>query len=157
MYKINLNDKAFELSAEDLANFDLLQEDATHFHVLDKQQAYKIEVLTTDFDNKTIQLKINGNTHTVSIADENDQLVKKLGLLSVVNQKVNAINSPMPGLVLDILVEEGQSVSKGDSILILEAMKMENIIKAPNDAVIKGIKTTKGTAVEKGELLVEMD
>ncbi len=60
----------------------------------------------------------------------------------------------MPGLVLDLRVNEGESVKKGDPILVLEAMKMENIIKSPIDGTIKKINVKKGLAVEKNQVLV---
>jgi biotin carboxyl carrier protein len=63
----------------------------------------------------------------------------------------------MPGLVLNILVEAGQEVSKGDALLILEAMKMENVIKASGDGKVRSVKVKKGDAVDKGLLLVEME
>ena len=68
--------------------------------------------------------------------------------------KVNEIKAPMPGLVLDIRVAEGDEVKKGDSILVLEAMKMENIIKSPTDGIIKKINVKKGIAVEKNQVLI---
>ena len=61
----------------------------------------------------------------------------------------------MPGMVLNILVAEGQQVKKGDSLLVLEAMKMENVLKSPTDGVIKKVVATKGTAVEKNQLLIQ--
>jgi len=67
------------------------------------------------------------------------------------------VKAPMPGLVLDILVEPGQSVQKGDNLLILEAMKMENIIKASGSGVVKNIPVHKKDAVEKNQLLIEME
>jgi len=62
----------------------------------------------------------------------------------------------MPGLVLDILVSEGQTIQKGDSLLVLEAMKMENNLKAINDAVVKKINVSKGDKVEKNTVLIEL-
>jgi biotin carboxyl carrier protein len=61
----------------------------------------------------------------------------------------------MPGLVLKIMVEPGQEVSKGDGLLILEAMKMENIIKAPTDGVVKSIEVEQSNAVEKNQVLIK--
>jgi len=67
------------------------------------------------------------------------------------------IKAPMPGLVLDVLVESGQTITKGDQLLILEAMKMENVLKAAGDGVVKSIEIKKGNTVEKGQILVEME
>ena len=63
----------------------------------------------------------------------------------------------MPGMVLQINVTEGQLVHAGDKILILEAMKMENSILVQADAVIKRIAITRGQAVEKGQVLIELE
>jgi biotin carboxyl carrier protein len=62
----------------------------------------------------------------------------------------------MPGLVLEIAVSEGQQVHKGDTILILVAMKMENSIMINTEAIIKRIAVSAGQAVEKGQVLVEL-
>jgi biotin carboxyl carrier protein len=67
---------------------------------------------------------------------------------------VSDLKAPMPGLVLQILVEPGQEIKKGDKILILEAMKMENAIKAPADAIVAQIHINPGTAVDKNQLLI---
>ena len=61
----------------------------------------------------------------------------------------------MPGMVLNILVAEGQEVKKGEALIILEAMKMENILKSPTDGVIKKIAINKGVAVEKNQILIQ--
>ena len=63
----------------------------------------------------------------------------------------------MPGLVLNLLVEAGQLVSKGDPLLILEAMKMENVLKATGDGRVKSVHVQKSAAVVKGQLLLEME
>jgi biotin carboxyl carrier protein len=61
----------------------------------------------------------------------------------------------MPGLVLKVFAVEGDEVKKGDNLLILEAMKMENIIKCPADVTIKKIRIKSGNKVEKGQILIE--
>lgn len=65
-------------------------------------------------------------------------------------QKVEA---PMPGTILDIKVQAGQSVKKGDVLIILEAMKMENEIMAPCDGKVTGVNVRKGDSVETAALL----
>ncbi len=63
----------------------------------------------------------------------------------------------MPGMGLKVLVEAGQQISKGDGLLILEAMKMENLLKASSDATVKAIRVNERTAVEKGAVLIELE
>ena len=106
---------------------------------------------------KTFTIKVNGSAYEVQLADQYDQLVNRLGLGVVSEHKVREIRAPMPGLVLDISVEIGQHVQKGDPLLILEAMKMENVLKSQGDGVVKAIRVEKGEAVDKNALLIEMD
>ena len=67
------------------------------------------------------------------------------------------ITAPMPGTILDILVNTGDQVKKGDILLILEAMKMENEIVSPQDGVIASVNTSKGASVNSGDLLVSIN
>ncbi|MBR7073050.1 MAG: biotin/lipoyl-binding protein [Eubacterium sp.] len=66
------------------------------------------------------------------------------------------IEAPMPGNVLDIKVKVGDTVSSGDSVLILEAMKMENEIVSPSDGTIASVNVNKGDSVEAGQLLITL-
>ena len=61
----------------------------------------------------------------------------------------------MPGLIIDLKIKAGDTVQQGDPLLILEAMKMENILKSPGEGVIKNLKVKKGDHVEKGQVLIE--
>jgi biotin carboxyl carrier protein len=63
----------------------------------------------------------------------------------------------MPGVVLNVLVSEGQEVKSGDVLLILEAMKMENEVTAPADGTVKELAVTKGTSVNTGDLMVVIE
>ncbi|AIS53258.1 biotin/lipoyl attachment domain-containing protein [Thermoanaerobacter kivui] len=67
------------------------------------------------------------------------------------------ISAPMPGTILDVKVKEGDRVKRGDVVLILEAMKMENEIMAPEEGVIVSIHVSKGSSVNTGDVLVTMD
>jgi biotin carboxyl carrier protein len=80
-----------------------------------------------------------------------------MGLSTNITFQIKEIKAPMPGLVLDLEVEPGQTVSQGDVLLILEAMKMENVLKSPGDGIVKSIAVKKGDAVEKGQILIEME
>jgi biotin carboxyl carrier protein len=71
-------------------------------------------------------------------------------------KQINAIKAPMPGLILEISVV-GQTVKENDSLLILEAMKMENSFLSPRDGIIKSISVILGDAVDKGQLLIEFE
>ena len=72
-------------------------------------------------------------------------------------KQINDIKAPMPGLILDISVTVGQEVKEDEPLLILEAMKMENVFTSPRDGIIKSISVSKGDAVDKNDLLIEFE
>ena len=147
----------YDLTAADLLNLDAIQVADGQFHILRNGISYRAEVESIDTGTKTVLLKINGNTYEVNIADHYDTLIKKMGLSAVVIHKISEIKAPMPGLVLSIVVEPGQEVVHGDPLIILEAMKMENVIKSPGEGTVKRIVVEKGKPVDKGEVLIEME
>lgn len=157
MYQINVNDQYNTAVDAKTLDWDLLEIRNGKFHILQDQRSYEASVVEADYTTKTFTIKINQNTYEVTLKDEFDQLAEKLGFSNMASQKMNQIKAPMPGLVLDIKVNVGDSVAKGDPVLILEAMKMENVIKAEGDAVVKSIEIAKGTAVEKNQILVEFE
>lgn len=103
-----------------------------------------------------MKIEINGVVFNIDIRDELDQMLEKMGFHAVAGTHLRELKAPMPGLVLQISVEEGQHVNKGDKILILEAMKMENSIVIPTSATIGKIMVSAGQAVVKGQVLVEL-
>ncbi|MCX7744760.1 MAG: acetyl-CoA carboxylase biotin carboxyl carrier protein subunit [Flavobacteriales bacterium] len=135
--------------------FSMIKEGQGYFHVLKNNISYRVEVLKTDVAEKKVTLRINGKTLTLQVQDAFDQLLNQMGLESMNARKVNDLKSPMPGLIIDIPVQEGQAVSAGEPLIVLEAMKMENILKAPADVTIKKVLVQKGKAVEKNEVLIQ--
>ncbi|MBO9733033.1 MAG: acetyl-CoA carboxylase biotin carboxyl carrier protein subunit [Chitinophaga sp.] len=119
--------------------------------------SYQAQVLRVDRDTKTVVLQVNQQQFEVAIEEPIDQLLASMGIKDAMTRKVNDIKAPMPGLVLKVLVTPGQAIHKGDPVLILEAMKMENVFKAASDAIVKEIKVAERTAVEKGEVLIVLE
>jgi biotin carboxyl carrier protein len=163
MYKIKVNDKQeFEIDRQSnglLVNYkyidaDIRQLNDVLYHVIYNNGSYNAEVVSFDRDSKTAEIKVNSNTYTVSAKDQFDVLLDKMGLSSLNTVKISDIKAPMPGLVLRVLVAEGDEIKKGDSLFVLEAMKMENIIKSPADVTVKAIKIKPGDKVEKGQILI---
>lgn len=110
-----------------------------------------------DHAEKTVFLRINGEKRAYKIRDSFDEKLEKLGMAQMGIRKFNELKSPMPGLVLNIAAEAGAEVKKGDPLIVLEAMKMENILRAPGDVKIKEIKVQKGAAVEKNKVLITFE
>lgn len=124
--------------------------------ILDNK-SYNAQIEKVDKELKEMVLKIDGQRFTLNIKEDIDLLLDKMGINLSAMQKAAPLKAPMPGLILKILVEQGQTVQKGDGLLILEAMKMENVLKASAAATIKSIKVEEKTAVEKGTILIEME
>jgi biotin carboxyl carrier protein len=156
-FQVKVNELSFDITPSDVDALDIIAQGDNSFHILKNQKAYKAEIESVDYKSKTFVFKINGNKYTSKISDKYDRLIDQLGMKIGVTQKVGDIKAPMPGLVLEVSVEVGTQVTKGDKVMILEAMKMENVIKAAGDGIVKAIHITKGTAVEKGQLLIEME
>lgn len=123
-------------------------------HIIKDSRSYNVEVVSFNTEAKTAEIKINGNTYTVTGKDQYDLLLEKLGMNDLNHTRVSEIKAPMPGLVLKVFTEPGNAVKKGDNLFTLEAMKMENMIKAPADATVKQVKIKPGDKVEKGQVLI---
>jgi biotin carboxyl carrier protein len=135
---------------------DLQHVGPSMFSVIRNGKSHRVLILKEDRENGTVRMRIGAKTYTVKLQDEQTKMLKTLGLDKAA-MKVSEIKAPMPGMVLNILIKPGDAVKKNDPILVLEAMKMENVIKAPGDAVVKAVPAEKGKAVEKGQLLVSFE
>jgi biotin carboxyl carrier protein len=163
MYQLKVNDK-FNYEADkngkgllingECINPDVKQLNATAWHIINNLRSYNVEVISFNSSEKTAEIKVNNNIYTVTAKDQFDILLDKLGLSSLNAAKISEIKAPMPGMVLKVFVNEGMEIKKGDNLFILEAMKMENIIKAPADVMVKTVKIKPGDKVEKGQVLM---
>lgn len=108
-------------------------------------------------NNSDYSIFFNGNSYTCKVEDERTLMLKKFSKKKVKSNYDNEIKSSMPGLITLIEVEPGQTVKKGQGLLIIEAMKMENEIKAPYEAKIKEILVKQKQTVEVGQTLIVLD
>jgi biotin carboxyl carrier protein len=155
--KVKVNDShEFEFKNSDIEKIDLLKRSAGSFHIIEKNKSFAVKLEKSDFNNREYVINVNANNYTVKISNEIDQLIKEMGFTIGSSIKANSIKAPMPGIILSVNVEENQEVKEGDTLLILEAMKMENAISAPKTGVIKSIYAKSGETVDKGALLIEM-
>jgi biotin carboxyl carrier protein len=115
------------------------------------------EVVQANPATKEFTVKVNNRVYVLQLKDRFDELLKSLGMEATSEKKLREIKAPMPGMVLNILVHAGDVVEKDTPLLILEAMKMENVIKSPASAVVKKVTATKGVAVEKNAVLIEFE
>ncbi|MDZ7771863.1 MAG: acetyl-CoA carboxylase biotin carboxyl carrier protein subunit [Balneolaceae bacterium] len=119
----------------------------TKLHVIDN----------IEYDQRTVQFTIDGEWCSVEVRDEQDLLLDEMGFKTAAELSEGELNAPMPGKILQILVEEGDEVELGDPVAILEAMKMENELKAPTGGVVTAIAVAEGDSVEKNVLILEIE
>lgn len=127
------------------------------FHIIRGNKGYNASIVSFNPEEKTMVVNVNGNDYEISIKDKYDLLLQQLGISSKVTSQVKFIKAPMPGLIIHVSVKAGEEVKKGDTILILEAMKMENVIKSPRDGKIKSINAELRKPVEKNQVIVEFE
>lgn len=138
-------------------DWDMIEHSEGMFHILSEGKSYRAKVISVDIEAKKVRLLINEKEYHVQVQSDRDVLLKKLGIEAGSGSSLNDIKAPMPGLILDIMVKQGQAIKKGDPVLVLEAMKMENILKSPGDGTIKSIAAKKGDTVAKSQVLVTFD
>ncbi len=135
-------------------DWDMIEVKENYYHIIKNNISYSVELVEADFETKTLIIKVNGEKFEVAAKDKFDVLLKKLGMNNKASTQLKELKAPMPGLIIELKVTEGQEVKKGDTLLILEAMKMENIIKSPGDGIVKSIKVKQGDSVEKNSVLI---
>lgn len=165
MLKATVNAQTFDIQADKAEitvnaqpfNWDMVEIKDGNFHILYNNRSFNAEVLEADYQTKSFLIKINNSKYSIAVKDRFDILLDQMGMSNANTAKVNDLKAPMPGLIVDIKVQVGDTVKKGDIILILEAMKMENVLKASGDGKIKAIKIVAKQNVEKNQVMIEFE
>lgn len=144
------------LSGSPLA-LDVIRLSNGAFHFLYKHKSYNAEVVSHDAESKLLEVKVNGKIYRVAVEDQFDILLKEMGLTAGKGKKALEVKAPMPGLVLSVNVTEGQKVGINDNLVVLEAMKMENMLKSATEGVVKKVLVAKGDKVEKNQVLIAFE
>ncbi|NPA30900.1 MAG: biotin/lipoyl-binding protein [Chloroflexi bacterium] len=103
------------------------------------------------------QVLLRGRLYTVQVEDERERVLRARAGVDTRDKRPQRIPSPMPGLIVEVRVQPGDTVSKGATLLILESMKMQNEIKAPRDGVVAAVFVQAGQSVNQGEALVQLE
>ena len=156
-YKVKTNGFLFSFTKDEIDKTDLVALSPVSFNLIKDHRCSNAKLLEANATAKRLTIKIEGETFDIEIKDELDQVLERMGFGKASNKQVKEIKAPMPGLVLEIAVTDGQEVREGDKLLILEAMKMENSIMIQTNAIIKKVSVSAGQAVEKGQVLVELE
>jgi biotin carboxyl carrier protein len=163
MYEVKLKNEVFLVekngeqtlvNGEDIT-MDLVKIGENAFHLLVDNLSLTMEVVSWDPSTKMLLVKLNDQLAELKVSNEQDLLLEKMGLKQAKGNLLTEIKAPMPGLILDIPIKEGDNVQKGDVLIVLEAMKMENSIKSSQSGTIQKILVSTGQGVEKNQVMIQ--
>ncbi|WP_297336785.1 acetyl-CoA carboxylase biotin carboxyl carrier protein subunit [Algoriphagus sp.] len=162
MFSVILNEKTFSVEKSDkslkvndqILDWDVQWISDRKIHLIKNNSSMEAELVSLNREEKTLQIKLANKIVEVQLKDRFDLLLEELGMTDLNQSSIQDIKAPMPGLILDLKVAPGDEVKKGDVVLILEAMKMENIIKAPGDGIVKEVKVSLKQSVEKNQVMI---
>lgn len=137
--------------------YEFTRIDETRFLLRQGTASYIISNASLGEDGLSLEFMLNGSWKRAAVKDEQALLLARMGFKAGAKSSQGALKAPMPGKVLQLLVEEGQTVELGDPVVILEAMKMENELKAPVSGRLSSIKVEAGASVEKNHVLLEIE
>lgn len=129
---------------------------AVHYSLLVGDRSYEAYARLTpdaDADGTTVEVMIEGRPYLVTVEDERSRALASLAGGAHVSGDA-PIRAPMPGLVANVLAEQGTVVERGQTVVVLEAMKMENDLTTPRAGVIKAVRVERGQTVNQGDVLV---
>ena len=162
MFKASVNQRHnFEVDNgtvnNDPVSFDCALLPNGTYHIILNNQSIAAEVVDVDYNNKSVNLLLDNQKFSVQVEDDFDLLLSKMGMDKKASDKVSEIKSPMPGLVLEIKVKEGDEVKAGEALMVLEAMKMENVIASPNDGIVAKVEVDVQEKVDKNHILIRFE
>ncbi len=161
MYKVSIKDREFDIVNGEELFVDGVKKDVKFtfsgkgsLQVVMNGQSHEADLVSLDKEARKVTLRIEGKKMIAQIKEPVDLLFEQLGMKQTLVKRVNDLKAPMPGLIVKLFVAVGDTVKQGEPLLILEAMKMENVFKAAADVTIKEIKVSEKQSVEKGQLLM---
>lgn len=151
---VSVNKEGNTVILDDIS-WNIEKKEQNTFIVSGNNKLFEAYLTSIDTDRKKMTWQVNGQYLEIKITSSIDKLLTDLGISTIGKQKINEIKAPMPGLIRKILSHPGDILDPGSPVLILEAMKMENIIKSPPVEVkVKKIMVEEGKTVDKGSVMV---
>lgn len=132
-------------------------DDDRYFTLTYKGKKFFGELIENQSESNALTIKINQRVFSVRKKGELDDLIAALGLDKPKVRKLKELAAPMPGRIVQVAVAVGQELQPGDEILSLEAMKMENVLKAEGIGTVKAILIEPNQVVDKGAILIEFE
>jgi len=153
-YNIEFIDNILTIN-KDKIDWKVTKNDNKFYNILADSQSFEVELISFNRSSKNVTLKVNNTFLEVSIADELDNTLRKMGIHKMATKHQTGLKAPMPGLIVDVMVNENDEIKAGQPLIVLEAMKMENVLKAQEDGKVKTLKIKQGDRVEKNQVLME--
>lgn len=153
-FLLDVNAGQFTFQLTDVDNITLNNIDVNNQIILDNNKSKLVSVKGMDHELKRYQIQIDGRIYHVQISDAVDQQILTMNLKSKRSNQLKELRAPMPGLVRQVNVQAGDQVDAGDSLFILEAMKMENLLKSPVNGKVSDVFVKPGESVEKNQILL---
>jgi biotin carboxyl carrier protein len=154
IYNIENNGDELLIDGKTL-QWDISKINERRYHIIYNNKSYEAEILEEDSLKKSLLIKIGNEEYTIEIKNKLDRTIDELGISKRLQARSGTIYAPMPGQIVELKVAEGDKVKKGDPLLILKAMKMENIIYSKGDGPIRSIHVREGENVEKQQILIQ--
>lgn len=155
-YKVTSSEKESHVNVNgDDKAIDVIEVAKNVYHVLVDNKSVTVEVVNPNSD--TPEFMVNGKPYAPTVKNETDLLLERLGMNIKAKKELKELKAPMPGLVLEVKVSPGDEVVEGDALVVLEAMKMENILKSPGAAKVKSIEVANGDAIDKNHVLITFE
>lgn len=161
-YIVKIDEKKYKVDIKNISN---------NFSILLNNKKIQAEIVSNNgsqmtlfIDNKFYnivsenenQISVNNEDYAVEVVDEQIQKMLKTSPDSAQKKEV-IVSAPMPGLIVEIEVKEGDKVSANQGIMIVEAMKMQNEMKSPKDGIVKKIYVKNGQTVNSGDSLISIE
>ncbi|MEO9485861.1 MAG: biotin/lipoyl-containing protein [Ekhidna sp.] len=154
--KVGVSSKKDKLFINDqLFDGEVVKINENTLKVFKENMIYRVEIV--DLLGKEMKLKVNDHLLDIKVTDHIDRILNKLGMNVAASTSVKDVKAPMPGSILNILITEGVEVKQGDQLLVLEAMKMENVIKSPGEGKVDKIHVAEKENVEKNQVLISFE
>ena len=153
-FLLDVNASQYSFQLMDADNITLNDSNVNNQIILDNNKSKLVSVKGVNHEQKRYQIQIDGRDYQVQISDAVDQQILKMNLKSKKSNQLKELRAPMPGLVRQVNVNVGDQVDSGDSLFILEAMKMENLLKSPVNGSVSEILVKPGESVEKNQILL---
>lgn len=156
-YLVQYSNKELQLTEAELTYKNISSIGHNKFHLIHNNKSIEAEIKEIDLLTLTVRMVIDHRIYVYKINNELARTIAKLGFNTKSSNQDKLIKAPMPGIVLKLEVQEGDLIVKGQNLLTLEAMKMENMIKSNSEGRIKKINVKAQDKVDKNHLMIILE